>query len=86
MITKSQLGKVDQGEILRWLGEAPWYPTVLWPLEWLKWKSINGISAKAILSGEGVTLDGVFHFNEKGQIIRFTAKRYKEDALENWTG
>ena len=41
---------------------------------------------KTILSDEGVTLDSVFHFNEKGQIIRFTAKRYKEDALENWTG
>lgn len=78
--------KVDQGEILRWLGEAPWYPTALLPSERLKWEEINNNSAKANLSDEGLSIEGIFYFNKKGQITRFTAKRYKDDTLENWTG
>jgi len=78
--------KIDQGELLRWLGEAPWYPTALLPSSNIKWEAINNNSATVILSNNGLTVRGVFYFNEKGQITKFTSRRYKEDTLENWTG
>ena len=78
--------KIDQGELLRWLGEAPWYPTALLPSEKLTWESVDNNSAKVILSNQGLSVQGIFYFNKEGQITKFTSKRYKEDTLENWTG
>ena len=78
--------KINQGELLRWLGESPWYPTALLPSENLTWEVINNNSAKAILTDKNITVEGVFYFNKQGQITHFTTKRYKEDSLENWTG
>jgi len=78
--------KINQGELLRWLGEAVWYPTALIPSEYLRWEPIDKDSAKAILSDHSSTVEGIFHFNKEGQITKFTAQRYKEDSLENWTG
>jgi len=78
----------DQGELLRWLAETPWFPTALLPSENLKWEPINNNSAKVIFSDKSLTIDGVFHFNEQGQITQFNAKRFQDssdDSLENWT-
>jgi hypothetical protein len=78
--------EIDQGEMLRWLGESPWYPTALLSSEKIQWESINNDSAKVIFSYNNLTGEGIFHFNEQGQITQFNAKRYYEDSLENWTG
>lgn len=78
--------KIDQGELLRWLGEAPWYPTALFPSEKLKWEPIDNNSAKVTLSNQGTAVQGIFYFNKVGQITKFTSRRYKEDTLEEWTG
>ncbi len=78
--------EVDQGELLRWLGEAVWYPTVLLPSENLKWVPIDDNSAKAILTDRNISVEGIFYFNEKGQMIQFKTKRYMDKSLENWTG
>ncbi len=78
--------EVDQGELLRWLAEAPWFPAALLPSEKLKWEPIDSSSAKVILSDRAITVEGIFHFNAQGQITRFDAKRYKDNCLENWTG
>lgn len=77
---------ITQGEMLRWLGEAPWYPTALLPSDKIRWESIDDQSAKVILKDGNLTGEGVFHFNEKGQMIKFSAKRYYEDQLEDLTG
>jgi len=77
----------DQGEILRWLAETPLFPTALLPSENLKWEPIDNNSAKAILIDKNITIEGIFHFNEQGQIIEFNAKRYKDgDTFEDWGG
>lgn len=78
--------KVSQGELLRWLVEAAWFPTALLPSEYLRWEAIDENSAKAILSDNNLTVEGTFHFNTQGQITHFTTRRYKEDSMENWTG
>ena len=78
--------KLNQGELLRWLGEAPLFPTALLPSENLRWESIDDESARVIFTNNNLTVEGIFFFNEKGQIIKFTAKRYKDAELEDWTG
>jgi hypothetical protein len=78
--------KIDQGELLRWLGEAPIYPTALLPSEKMRWKAQDDHSAKAILTDHGRTVEGTFYFDTEGKITTFKAKRYKEETLEDWTG
>ncbi len=81
------LGKeVNQGELLRWLGESPIFPTALLPTDKLKWESIDTNSAKVILTDNNLTVEGVFHFAESGEITEFKTKRYKDKTLEDWTG
>ncbi len=76
----------NQGELLRWLGEAPLFPTALLPSDNLRWEPIDSNSAKAILTDHNITVESVFFFNEEGQITQFKSKRYYETTLENWTG
>lgn len=78
--------KADQGELLRWLGETPLFPTALLPSETVSWSAIDDSSAKVIFNNGSIKLEAVFVFNEEGEAIRFEAKRYKEENLENWTG
>ncbi len=74
----------NQGELVRWLSETPWFPTALLPSENLRWEPIDIDSAKVSLTDHGKTVDGYFFFDEKGQITKFKAKRYGEGKLQNW--
>jgi len=78
--------ETDQGELLRWLAEAPLFPTALLPSENLQWEPIDNNSAKVIFTDKNLTIEGVFYFNEEGQITQFKTKRYKDNTLENYTG
>ncbi len=78
--------KANQGELLRWLGETPLFPTALLPSENVSWVAIDNSSAKVIFDNGVIKLDAIFVFNEEGEAVRFEAKRYKEDRLEDWTG
>lgn len=78
--------KADQGELLRWLGETPLFPTALLPSENISWTAIDDSSAKVIFNNGNIKLEAVFVFNDKGEAISFESQRYKEEELENWTG
>ena len=68
--------KLDEGTIQRYLGEMVWYPTMaLSP--YITWESIDASTARATISYMGTTGSGVFHFNEKGDFVKFVALRYK---------
>lgn len=76
----------DQGEFLRWLAEAVWFPTALLPSDHLSWVPIDEQSAKVVYQDEHIQAEGVFHFNEKGQVSHFKARRYMDEhRLEEWT-
>jgi hypothetical protein len=77
--------EIDQGALIRWLSETPWFPIALLPSEKLKWEPIDNNSAKVILTDKNLTVEGVFYFNEVGEVTQFKAKRYMDKILENWT-
>jgi len=85
-IVDAKSKEIDEGELLRWLGEAPWFPTALLPSENLRWEEIDENSARVTLKDDDVTVEGIFHFNQQGQITQFKAKRFKDRVLENWSG
>lgn len=81
--------EMNQGTLTRFLGEMIWYPTFALS-EYIRWESIDDYSAKATMSFRGTTDSGTFIFNEKGEVTKFTTKRYIEQngkyQLEDWSG
>ncbi len=79
-------GEMNKSEMLRWLGEAPWYPTALLPSKVISWENDTKTSAKVIMKHQGLKAEGIFSFDKEGQPVRFSAKRNKDGRLEDWTG
>lgn len=81
---------LDEGELVRYLAEAPLYPTALLPGQGLEWEPIDEASARATLSHGGTTVSAVFHVDERNQVDRVEAERPRavDGDLERtrWTG
>jgi hypothetical protein len=88
-VVDSEGPEMDSSTMMRYLAEMMWFPTAaLSP--YIKWEKIDRNSAKATMEHEGLSVSGVFHFNEKGDILQFVGKRYKEVngkyILSDWGG
>lgn len=60
--------EVAQGELMRFLAEAAWYPTALLPSQGVQWEAVDDKSAKATLKDGETTVTMLFRFNEDGLI------------------
>jgi hypothetical protein len=83
-LTNAQGAEVDQGELLRYLGEMIWFPTG-WLSDYIQWQAIDHQSAQVTLTDHGLTVSAILHFNADGQMIKFTSDRPYEGRLEKWT-
>lgn len=78
---------VDQGELLRWLGESVWFPTNLLPSERLHWSPVDNRAATVTLKHKGLTLNYTVHFNDEDELVRLETHRYMTpERLESWIG
>lgn len=79
--------EIDQGTMLRFLAESVWFPSAALS-EYIRWEAAGENSAKAIMAYGGMEVSGVFDFNEKGEVTRFTAQRYRDEegvyVLKEW--
>lgn len=57
-----------EGEFLRFLAEAPWYPTALLPSQGAEWSALDERSARVSLSDGDVAGDMLVRFNENDLI------------------
>jgi hypothetical protein len=76
--------KFNQGELVRWLSETPWFPTAMLPSKNLHWEPINNDRAKVFLTDHDITVEGTFFFNDEGQITKFITKRFGDGELQDW--
>ncbi|MCC5929624.1 MAG: hypothetical protein JJU28_10295 [Cyclobacteriaceae bacterium] len=68
--------KMDEGTLQRFLGEMVWFPSfALSP--YVQWEEMDELTAKATMTYKGTSGSGVFHFNNQGELVNFTAWRYK---------
>lgn len=81
--------EMNQSALLRYLAEMAWFPTAALSSH-IKWEEINANSARATMSYKGVTGSGVYTFDENGDVVSFSAKRYREVdgqyVLSPWGG
>ncbi len=71
----------NQGELLRFFAEAPWYPTALLPSQGVRWDAIDDTSARATLTDGATTVSLVFQFNAEGAIATCRAEARYRDKL-----
>lgn len=77
----------DQGELLRWVAEAVWFPTSLLPGGQVVWSPVDDDSATLTLTDHGQTVACLMNFNGPGEIVRYQAQRYSDAThIETWTG
>ena len=79
---------LNEGELVRYLAEAVWYPTALLPGGGVTWESIDDSSARATLVDGEVSASVVFHVGPDDRIDRVTAQRYRQetDDVAPWVG
>lgn len=82
---------LNEGELLRYLGEAPLYPTALLPAMGVRWTPVDDRSARATLTDGDTTVSLVFHFNDRDEVERVSGWRpflRPDGASESrpWTG
>lgn len=61
-------GAIAEGELMRFLAEAPWYPTALLPSQGVRWEAVDGRSARATLSDGAVSATLLFVFDAQGYV------------------
>jgi hypothetical protein len=67
--------ELDQGEILRFLGELPWLPAAF-TLPGLRWEAIDDGTARATMTVGDTSASVVFHVAPNGGITEAAAERY----------
>ena len=65
--------ELNQGELMRFFAEAPWYPTALLPSQGVRWEAIDDNSARGTMTDGKTTVSIVFEFNAEGTIDTFRA-------------
>lgn len=64
---------LGEGELMRFLAEAAWYPTALLPSQGVQWQPIDDTSASAVFSDGTYTVTMVFTFNRQNLITSIGA-------------
>jgi len=59
---------MDEGELMRYLAEAAWYPTALLPSQGVHWEAVDDSSARATLRDANTHVSLLFRFDEAGLI------------------
>lgn len=79
--------EIDQGSMLRYLGEMCWFPSAALS-KYITWEAADSNSARATMNYKGLAVTGIFTFDELGRLISFEAKRFmgsgKDAVLEDW--
>ncbi|MCF8239064.1 MAG: hypothetical protein K9I85_12960 [Saprospiraceae bacterium] len=79
--------EIDQGALLRYLGELVWLPNgALHPA--IQWQEINKLTASATMDTGDISAAGTFTFSPSGDFLSYSAKRYFDrpdgPTLEDW--
>ncbi|MDC6390725.1 hypothetical protein PP182_18710 [Maribacter sp. PR1] len=73
--------KVNQATLQRFLAEMVWFPTASLS-NYITWEPVDENSAKATMEVNGTKGHGIFHFDDTGNFLKFTANRYKDEKDE----
>lgn len=91
LVRQRGAGALAQGELMRYLAEAPWYPTALLPSQGVRWQAVDERTARASLVDGPVSVGLDFEFGADGLIRSVRSEgRYRildgVQTLTPWEG
>ena len=75
-------GGLNQGDLLRYLGEFQWFPAAALA-DYVSWEGLGPDSARATISHGGVTASMTFVFGADGRLLEEQAIRYNDARGRN---
>ncbi len=82
--------QMDQGAMIRLLGEMAWFPTAYLDERHVTWAAMDDRRARASLKLQGREVAAVFEFADDGLPLRVSAERYRleggKNVLTPWSG
>jgi len=79
VVDKQDVSQINSASLQRYLGEIVWFPTAARSPH-IQWETIDEQRARATLTYGGTSDSGVFTFDETGDVVSFTAQRYKDNT------
>jgi hypothetical protein len=80
--------ELDQGALLRFLGEMVWFPSAFLS-DYIEWEAISSSQARAIITSGGKSASALFRFDKEDEIVELTAERYRSTngnySLDTWS-
>jgi hypothetical protein len=70
-------GGLNQGALLRFLGEMQWFPAAALS-DYIHWEAVDATSARATMSYGGITASMTFVFGANGRLLEERATRYND--------
>lgn len=86
-VAHERSGRLDQGAMLRYLGEIIWFPAgAVSPF--IAWSSIDADHARATMTYQGTTASAIFTIDAEGRPVDVSADRYNSEKKANvpWSG
>jgi len=81
-VAKKDGGGLDQGDLLRFLGEMQWFPAAALS-EYITWEAVESKLARATMSYGGIRASMTFSFAEDGRLLEEHASRYNDARGRN---
>ena len=77
--------ETNQSALGRYFGELLWFPMGFLDSD-ISWEGVDESTVRGIISKDGLSFEGYFHFSPDGLIHSFTGQRYRDTTLEDFTG
>ena len=79
VVNQSGTPELNAGALLRYLGEAVWFPTRLVPGDGLTWKPVDDERAEATLTDGSTTVSLEFRFDDQGDLVElYSPGRFRD--------
>jgi len=79
MVNQAGVSELDSAALLRYLGEAAWFPTRLLPGNGLSWRSVDDNAAEARLTDGRITVSLQFRVDAHGALVElYSPGRFRE--------
>ena len=78
VVNEGGTSEMASSALVRWLGEAAWFPTALLPGDGVTWQPVDDSTARATVTDGDIRVSGEFQFAPTGEMTRMTAMRYRD--------
>ncbi|MEL6810334.1 MAG: DUF6544 family protein [Bacteroidota bacterium] len=77
--------ETTQSSLGRYFGELLWCPMGFLDKD-IRWEEMTPNTVKGVITKDGVSFAGYFHFTDEGFIDTFRGQRYRDTSLEDFLG